>query len=219
MANVSVAADNATGPVTTGPAVLRRRSIDLGAWLGVLPFIAFALLFLIIPTLFLVGVAVLSHGRVPEPESWHELFPELMSRLSGVPAGRLRGAGPFEQRARGVLAPGVALVGDAAGYLDALSGEGLALGFCSALALVRRFATGELRRYARDYRRLVASYERSTRILLALARRPRWRALAVRYLSRHPELFSALLAVSVRSPPVSATLPRLVYRLLSAPGA
>ncbi len=57
MANVSVAADNATGPVTTGPAVLRRRSIDLGAWLGVLPFIAFALLFLIIPTLFLVATA------------------------------------------------------------------------------------------------------------------------------------------------------------------
>jgi len=57
MANVSVAADNATGPVTTGPAVSRRRSIDLGAWLGVLPFIAFALLFLIIPTLFLVATA------------------------------------------------------------------------------------------------------------------------------------------------------------------
>ena len=57
MTNVSVAADKATGPVTTGPAVSRLRSSQLGAWLGVLPFIAFALLFLIIPTLFLVGSA------------------------------------------------------------------------------------------------------------------------------------------------------------------
>ncbi len=57
MANVSVAADKATGPVSTGPAVSRLRSPQLGAWLGVLPFIAFALLFLIIPTLFLVGSA------------------------------------------------------------------------------------------------------------------------------------------------------------------
>ena len=54
MANVSVAADKATGPVTTGPAVSRLRSPKLGAWLGVLPFMAFALLFLILPTLFLV---------------------------------------------------------------------------------------------------------------------------------------------------------------------
>jgi flavin-dependent dehydrogenase len=141
-----------------------------------------------------VGVAVLSHGRAPPPEDWALLFPALMQRLGGAPAERLRGAGPLEQRVRGVLAPGVALVGDAAGYLDALSGEGLALGFGCALALVRRFATGELWRYARDHRQLTASYYRMTRLLLELARRPRVRSLAVRQLSRHPALFSRLLA-------------------------
>lgn len=57
MTDVSVAADNATGPVSTGPAVSRWRSHQFGAWLGVLPFLAFALLFLIIPTLFLISSA------------------------------------------------------------------------------------------------------------------------------------------------------------------
>jgi len=143
-----------------------------------------------------VGVAVLSHGPAPAPEEWARLFPELIQRLGAAPAGRLRGAGPLEQRVRGVLAPGVALVGDAAGYLDALSGEGLALGFGSALALMGRFAAGELWRYPRDHRRITASYYRMTWLLLALARRPRCRAFAVRYLSRHPRLFSALLSSS-----------------------
>lgn len=57
MAQVSVAADNATGPVTTGPVASRFRTPQLGAWLGVLPFLAFALLFLIVPTLFLIATA------------------------------------------------------------------------------------------------------------------------------------------------------------------
>jgi flavin-dependent dehydrogenase len=63
---------------------------------------------------------------------------------------------------RAVLAPGVALVGDAAGYLDALTGEGLALGFACAQALVERVAAGELERYPADHRRLTATYYRMT---------------------------------------------------------
>lgn len=50
-------ADSKAGPGTPGPAKFRLRRLGLGAWLGVLPFILFALLFLIIPTLFLVGSA------------------------------------------------------------------------------------------------------------------------------------------------------------------
>jgi flavin-dependent dehydrogenase len=154
-----------------------------------------------------VGVAVLSHGRAPAPAQWAELFPELTRRLGAAPAGRLRGAGPLEQRVRGVLAPGVALVGDAAGYLDALSGEGLALGFGSALALMRRFAGGELWRYPRDHRRITASYYRMTRLLLAFARRPRCRAFAIRFLSRNPRVFSALLSASAEGDVASAASP------------
>jgi putative spermidine/putrescine transport system permease protein len=56
MTNVSPIADKRAGPVS-GSAALSLNSPMLGAWLGVLPFILFALLFLIIPTLFLVATA------------------------------------------------------------------------------------------------------------------------------------------------------------------
>lgn len=166
-----------------------------------------------------VGVAVLSHHRPCRSEEWPALFPELMSRLAAAPSERLRGAGPLEQRSRGVLAPGVALVGDAAGYLDALTGEGLAVGFATGLALVQRFAAGELRQYPRDHRVLLASYYRSTEVLLACARHPRWRRLALRLLGRYPQLFTALLSVSTGCPPpASARSAALLYRLLSPRG-
>lgn len=166
-----------------------------------------------------VGVAVLSHRRACKSEEWPVLFPELMSRLAASPGERLRGAGPLEQRSRGVLAPGVALVGDAAGYLDALTGEGLAVGFATGLALVQRFAAGELRHYPRDHRALLAGYYRSTEVLLACARHPRWRGAAIRLLGRYPQLFSALLAVSTGCPPpASARGAALLYRLLSPRG-
>ncbi len=166
-----------------------------------------------------VGVAVLSHRRACKSEEWPALFPELMSRLAASPCERVRGAGPLEQRSCGVLAPGVALVGDAAGYLDALTGEGLAVGFASGLALVQRFAAGQLWRYPEDHRALLAGYYRSTEVLLACARHPRWRHLAIRLLSRYPQLFSALLAVSTGCPPPPTSRgAALLYRLLSPRG-
>lgn len=57
MTDVSTSAGNLAGPAQAGPARLRFRRLGIGAWLGVLPFILFALLFLIIPTLFLVSTA------------------------------------------------------------------------------------------------------------------------------------------------------------------
>jgi flavin-dependent dehydrogenase len=147
-----------------------------------------------------VGVAVLTHGRPRSHDAIMTLFPELRARLAtSTEIGRVRGAGPLEQRALGVLAPGVALVGDAAGYLDALSGEGLALGFRSAVALVERFAAGELWRYPRDHSRIGSAYYGMTQLMLALARRPRLRRAALRYLSSRPQLFSELLGIAAGS--------------------
>ncbi len=56
MTTVGSTADQA-GPVSTGPVAVRKRARNLGAWFGVLPFIVFALLFLIIPTSGLIATA------------------------------------------------------------------------------------------------------------------------------------------------------------------
>lgn len=57
MANVGSIADKAVDPVRSGSAASTWRRLGIGAWLGVLPFILFALLFLVLPTLFLVSTA------------------------------------------------------------------------------------------------------------------------------------------------------------------
>lgn len=151
-----------------------------------------------------VGVALLSHERPAPFEQMLGYFPSLSVRL-GATAGRVRGAGPFEQRVSAVLGPGVALVGDAAGYLDAISGEGLALGLRSALALVERYAAGELWRYPGDHARITASYQLMTRVMLSIGRRPRLRRWAIAQLAQHPGLFSDLVGVAAdtRAPPRS----------------
>jgi flavin-dependent dehydrogenase len=147
-----------------------------------------------------VGVALLSHGA---PAAYDELlarFPALQRSLGeSVPVGRVRGAGPFEQRVRDVLAPGVALVGDAAGYLDAISGEGLTIGFRGAVALVERFRAGELWRYPRDHARISASYQTLTWLMLEIAQRPWLRRSVIRYLAARPAFFSDLLGIAADS--------------------
>ena len=151
-----------------------------------------------------VGVALLCHGAPAPYDELLQSFPALERLLAGGEApGRVRGAGPFEQRTRAVLAPGVALVGDAAGYLDAVSGEGLALGFRAATALVERFASGELWRYPEDHRRLCSTHHVITWSMLEISRRPWLRRSIIEYLGAEPALLSDLLGIAAdaRVPP------------------
>lgn len=94
-----------------------------------------------------VGVAVLT-GR---QATWSGLirgFPALGQRLGGAaPVSELRGAGPLRQVATSRLAGRVLLVGDAGGYVDALTGEGLSVGFAEARAAVTAISTERVGRY------------------------------------------------------------------------
>ncbi|WNV87003.1 NAD(P)/FAD-dependent oxidoreductase [Umezawaea sp. Da 62-37] len=84
-----------------------------------------------------VGVAILSSVRGGFDEQL-AAFPDLAARLADAePASDVRGAGPLFQRTSGRVAGRVLLVGDAAGYIDALTGEGLALSLTAAAELVR----------------------------------------------------------------------------------
>jgi flavin-dependent dehydrogenase len=145
-----------------------------------------------------IGVALLHRG---ERGSFAELasrIPTLRALLAGAqPSSSVRGAGPFQQRARRRFADRIALVGDAAGYLDPLTGEGVSLGLRSAAALVDVVAAGEpLARYELAWRRLSARHFQITRLVLLLAASPALRRRSVRTLARHPELFDRFLAIA-----------------------
>jgi flavin-dependent dehydrogenase len=85
----------------------------------------------------------------------------------------------------------VLLVGDAAGYVDALTGEGLALGLAQARAAVACVVADDPERYEAQARRLSRRHELLTHALLrATAHQPVRRRL-VPLAARAPWLFSA----------------------------
>lgn len=101
----------------------------------------------------LVGVAVLTSARGSMATQLAE-FEALAARLRDAPIdGPVRGAGPLRQRVTSRAAGRVLLVGDAGGYVDALTGEGLALGLAQAQLAVQAVATGRPESYPRLARR------------------------------------------------------------------
>lgn len=146
-----------------------------------------------------IGVAILWKGGTGGFDRLlSERLPKsLRDRLAGASRlGRDLGAGPFRQKVRRIAGTGIALVGDAAGYVDALTGEGLSMGFAEALALGRALASGDLPAYAREVRRLRRLPETLTRLLLAIAARPRLRERWLAALAVDRALFSRLLGVA-----------------------
>jgi flavin-dependent dehydrogenase len=126
----------------------------------------------------LVGVAVLSTRRVPFAEQLAD-FPILQERLAGAPAATgVRGAGPLRQRAARRVTGRVLLVGDAGGYVDALTGEGISLGLAQARAAVAAVAADRPAGYEREWRRVSRRYAVLTHALVQ-ATRPAWARRAV----------------------------------------
>lgn len=149
-----------------------------------------------------VGVAFLWSTRLGGFEDFLDRVPALASRLGGARvASEERGSGPFEQRVRGVVAGRVALVGDAAGYVDAITGEGLGIAFLEAEALGSALVAGDLAAYARASRRLRRRPERLARLLLTVDGSPPLRRALVPFLARAPRLFARLLALLAAPPP------------------
>ncbi len=118
------------------------------------------------------GVAVLSTHR----GNWAEQltgFPALQALIgSAAPTSAVRGAGPLRQRATTVARGRIALIGDAAGYVDALTGEGLSNGFAAATALVECLRTDRLDDYPAAYRRATWRSQALTHGILAVSRIP-----------------------------------------------
>ncbi|QIQ06320.1 NAD(P)/FAD-dependent oxidoreductase [Streptomyces liangshanensis] len=137
-----------------------------------------------------VGVAVLSTLRRGY-DAHLAGFPGLLARLDGPPATAVRGAGPLRQRVRRRTAGRVLLVGDAAGYVDALTGEGVALALASAEAAVRCLRAGRPERYEREWLRLSRRHRLLTEGLVRVAGRPAGARLIVPAAARLPSVFAA----------------------------
>ena len=144
-----------------------------------------------------VGVAVLWHERAPSWETMLSRFGHLAERLRGASAiSSIQGAGPFRRRPRRVTAGRLALVGDASGYVDAITGEGIAIAFECARALAGSLKEGGLASYERAHRRAMRRYRGTTEVVLALSAFPRLRRVVVSALAGRSVLFGRLLGLA-----------------------
>jgi flavin-dependent dehydrogenase len=142
-----------------------------------------------------VGVALLWNGDPARFDALLPRFPRLAARLAGaVPTSRDRGVTRFGARPQAVVAGNVALVGDAAGGVDPIVGEGLGLAFRQATALVGAVVADRIKDYQRACRRIGRAPRAMARTLLLLERGVRLRRGAVAALRADPALFSRLLA-------------------------
>lgn len=154
-----------------------------------------------------VGVAFLYEPAASgDPRRLLERFPALAARLAGAEeASAARGAGPFDQAARARVADRLVLLGDAAGYVDAITGEGLSLAFgCAAdlaallpAALARGASAAALAPYEAAWRRRFRPYAAWTRLLLVLSRRATLRRSVLALAAATPAPFERLVAAAV----------------------
>lgn len=139
-----------------------------------------------------VGVAVLSRQRCGYAQHLAH-FPDLASLLDAPAASEVRGAGPLRQRVRSPRAGRVLLVGDAAGYVDALTGEGISLALAGARAAIDCLHAGRPEAYPAALARLTRRHRLLTQALVSAARHPRGARLVVPAACRLPAVFAAVV--------------------------
>ncbi|MBP1819154.1 NAD(P)/FAD-dependent oxidoreductase [Mycobacterium sp. OAE908] len=138
-----------------------------------------------------VGVAILTSHKGGF-DAHLAAFPALRERVRGAAHGPDRAAGPLHQRVRGRTAGRVLLVGDAAGYIDALTGEGLGIAFGAAKLAVECVAADQPQDYDRRWLRMSRRYRMLTAAVLRGTASP-LRPLIVPAAAQFPRVFGGVV--------------------------
>jgi flavin-dependent dehydrogenase len=136
-------------------------------------------------------------------------FPQLERSLAGaVPLSEPICYGPMHRLARRRATDGILLLGDAGGYIDACTGEGISIALAQALALEKTVVPAlkqtsgllTLRRltsYVEACRHITRPYKIGTRLQLYLCRHPRLANRIVRAMASNDDLASRWLAANM----------------------
>jgi flavin-dependent dehydrogenase len=145
-----------------------------------------------------VCVAAVTHHRSMGFDSILQGIPQLRQTLQGAETiGRDRGGVTTTRRLRRVTRGNIALVGDASGSADAITGEGLASSFRQALLLGEALGRDRIADYEAGHRRILQLPQAMASLVLTLDRWPVWRNRVMRTLAGSPDLFAAMLAVHI----------------------
>jgi flavin-dependent dehydrogenase len=145
-----------------------------------------------------VCVAVASHDAKLRVKQALAALPALSARLRGAEAvSAERGALTANRKLKRVYRRNVALIGDASGTVDAITGQGLGLAFSQAVALAHCFTAGNLESYQAEHRRLALRPLWMARLMLTLDGRPKLQRRTLQVFRQRPEIFARLLALHV----------------------
>jgi menaquinone-9 beta-reductase len=123
-------------------------------------------------------------------------FPELARRLKpDAIVSTDRGAVSAWRHLRTVSTGRTALVGDASGSVDAITGEGLRLAFRHAISVVGAIAAGDLAAYARQHPKMARRPAWMGKLLVALGDHPAVRRAAMLAMTWQSQVFAKLLAL------------------------
>lgn len=144
-------------------------------------------------------VCVVVMAERPEDADFEKVLdelPELRERMWRAElTSRERGAITAMHTLERVTCGNVALVGDASGGVDAITGEGLRLAFRQSLALAQAIVCNDLSGYERAHRELARRPLRMGKLMLLMGRNEGLRRRSFAALAAKPQLFGDLLAM------------------------
>ena len=152
-----------------------------------------------------VGVAVISRNSGLRLEKALQRFPAVAEKLRGA----MRTTREFGDTTCLNILPSVtrgrvALIGDASGSVDAVTGHGLSLSFQQAIPLAEAMRSGDLGAYRRAHKEIAAVPILMTRLMLLMGRSDWIRVRTVRLFQSSPALFSRMLAIHSEAAPLSS---------------
>lgn len=123
-------------------------------------------------------------------------FPEVAAKLKySDPLTREQGAMSITRKLRSIHCGNLALIGEAAGSVDAITGEGLSMAFQQAVALAEAMKANDLRGYQLAHRKITRLPRFMAELMLTMDSRHGFRNRVFRAFSAEPSLFSRLLAM------------------------
>jgi menaquinone-9 beta-reductase len=152
-----------------------------------------------------VGVAAISRDPALRLDGALARFPALAKKLHGAkPTTRESGDATSLRILPAVTRGRVALIGDASGTVDAVTGHGLSLAFRQAIPLAEAMKRADLGYYQHAHQRIAAVPVMMSRLMLLMDGHPWIRRRIIRLFEKSPQLFSKMLAIHTETLPLSS---------------
>ena len=152
-----------------------------------------------------VGIAVISRDPGLRLPAALPQFPALAQKLRNAePTTREAGDTTRLRIFQAVTRGRTALVGDASGTVDALTGHGLSLSFQQAIPLAQAMQRGDLGLYQQAHKKIATVPILMTRLMLLMDRSDWIRHKTIRLFQETPGFFARMLAIHSEAAPLSS---------------